>query len=274
MNHDDVVVPLPLSALSCLRFVPTDVISDVCLCLPFASMVALSTACGITDDAGWRMLLGDSLRYVWGEVMVRSVDADAKVYVRGVVDRYIKGHDVSLPRHCTSLLELYRIVVWEMAFLRDLALASSVRGPAVLVLASATKGFHQLPTFTLPDSAQWLGFEPNSKITIMGYDFLVSCNVNRIDLSGLSNVTSIGSRFLSSCTGLKSIDLSPLSNVTSIGSDFLSECQSVRRVDLSPMPNITSIGDGFLTRKGWLRETTFLSKTGAKPVPGASAGGG
>ena len=105
---------VPLSRLRTMRFVPAEVISDVFLWLPFESMQALGGAHGATDDAAWRMLLGDSLCYVWAEAMIRDVGADVGTFVRGVVDRFVGGRPLSLPRRCPSLVELYRIVVTEM----------------------------------------------------------------------------------------------------------------------------------------------------------------
>jgi len=174
----------------------------VFLCLPLRSMEALGTACGVSDDAEWGMLLGYSLWYVWTEAMIRDLGAAVTPYVRGMVKGYTNGHHVSLPRRCTSWLELYRTVVLEMTYVDDLDSARSVRGTAILVLASATRGsLFMSPTYErVPPSVSWIGFEPNT--------------------------------------------------------------------------NVTAIGDNFLSRKGWLRGATFLQKTGAKPVPGASAGGG
>lgn len=200
-----------------------------------------------------RWLLGDSLRYVWSEVMVRAFDADIHAYVRGVVGNYIKGYDVSLPRRCTSLLDLYRILVWEMTFLRDVASAHAVKG-AVLILQCATRGTDTLPKLRFASNVGWVGFEPNATIKAIGDDSF------RNDGTW--------------CAGIKRIDLSGLSNVTSIGRCFAFTCNTLESVNLSGLSRIRTIGDHFLSRKGWLRETTFLSKTGAKPVPGASAGGG
>jgi len=142
---------VPLSLLRSLCYVPAEVMSDVFLWLPFKSMEALGAVYGATHDAGWRMLLGDSLWYVWSEAMIRDLDADASTYVRDVVESYVKGRRVSLPRRCTSLLELYRIVVRETTYLRTVDSADCVSGTAVVVLAVAAEGSHELPRFSLPE---------------------------------------------------------------------------------------------------------------------------
>ena len=71
-------------------------------------------------------------------------------------------------------------------------------------------------------------------------------NITSINLSGLSNLTSIGNGFLSNCKLLESIDLSSLSNVTSIGNDFLSS-NNLTNIDLSGLSNLESIGNSFLS---------------------------
>ena len=81
--------------------------------------------------------------------------------------------------------------------------------------------------------------------------------ITSIDLSGLSNVTSIGNGFLSECNLLETINLSTLSNVTSIGNGFLSECVLLETINLSPLSNVTSIGNNFLAKCGL--ETIDLS---------------
>ena len=146
---------LPLSRLRSLSLVPAEIISDVFLCLPFTSMQVLGLVYGATDDAAWRRLLGDSLCYVWAEAMIRDLDAvDVATYVRGIVDRFAVGRPVSLPRQCPSLVELYRIVVTEMTYLRRLDSARSEARAAMVVLAVATQGSHELRSFTLPESVR------------------------------------------------------------------------------------------------------------------------
>jgi hypothetical protein len=46
---------------------------------------------------------------------------------------------------------------------------------------------------------------------------------------------------------LESINLSPLSNVTSIGNYFVNECNKLESINLSGLSNVTSIGKGLLT---------------------------
>ena len=83
----DAVQKLP-SVVPSLSFVPAEVLSDVFLCLPLRSMEALGTACGVSDDAGWGMLLGYSLRDMWTEAMIRDLIAAVTPYVRGMVKGY------------------------------------------------------------------------------------------------------------------------------------------------------------------------------------------
>ena len=71
-------------------------------------------------------------------------------------------------------------------------------------------------------------------------------NITSIDLSGLSNITSIGNNFLYLCKSLSSINLSDLSNLTSIGNFFLGNCKSLTSINLSRLSNLTSIGNNFL----------------------------
>jgi len=190
------VVHLPLSLLRSLHLVPLDLIGEMLLCLPFESMVAFGAACGVTDDAGWGMLLGDSLFYVWTEAMVRDLGPDVGRYVRGVVDGNRCGRDVSLPRRCDSLEDLYRTMVLDMTYVRDSDSTGSSRRTAVVVLASANRTSHQLNYVTLP-YAEWVSFEPSTNDTI-GNEFLYNCRELRaLDLSGLSSATTVGHSFLS-----------------------------------------------------------------------------
>ena len=75
---------------------------------------------------------------------------------------------------------------------------------------------------------------------------IVNAKMTNIDLSPLSNITSIGNSFIYHCDKLESIDLSPLSKVTSIGTGFMNYCLKLTSIDLSPLLNITSIGNGFM----------------------------
>jgi len=49
---------------------------------------ALGTACGVSGDAGWGMLLGYSLRDMWTEAMIRDLCAALTTYARGVANGY------------------------------------------------------------------------------------------------------------------------------------------------------------------------------------------
>ena len=79
-----------------------------------------------------------------------------------------------------------------------------------------------------------------------GYIQSYNTSVTDIDLTPLSNLTSIGNEFLSTCKYLQNIDLTPLSNLTSIGNGFMKRCMSLTRINLSNLSNLTSIGDYFL----------------------------
>jgi hypothetical protein len=99
-----------------------------------------------------------------------------------------------------------------------------------------------------------------SNITSIGDGFLEDCEkLEAVDLSPLSNVTSIGHGFLKNCSMLSYIKLSPLLNVTSIGDDFLSGCEKLQKIDLSPLSNVTSIGDDFLSGCEELKDINLSS---------------
>jgi hypothetical protein len=86
-----------------------------------------------------------------------------------------------------------------------------------------------------------------SNVTTIGRYFLAYCRgLTSLDLRGLENITTIGDLFLVGCTGLTSLDLRPLSNVTTIGHYFLAYCTGLTSLDLSPLSNVTTIGHYFL----------------------------
>jgi len=231
--------------------------------------------------------------------MVRDLPSDVEPFVRDVLAAYRLGRPLPLPQQCTSLPALYRTVVQEVRYIRRLDGSDEVGGRADVMLCSAAPG-HQLSSFSLARSVEWVGFAPNPGITSIGdvdfdypsvwvVDFRGLPNVNTIGenflygcgylttlhlFAPLSNITGVGSGFLRSCSSLMTIDLGSLSNVTAVGDNFLRDCRGLTTIDLSPLSNVTTAGYHFLSRKGWLRGATFLQKTGAKPVPGASAGGG
>jgi hypothetical protein len=93
-----------------------------------------------------------------------------------------------------------------------------------------------------------IDLRPLSNLESIGNKFLSICfRLTSIDLRPLSNLKSIGDYFLSNCSGLTSIDLSPLSNLESIGDSFLSNCSGLTSIDLRPLSNLKSIGSSFLT---------------------------
>ena len=93
-----------------------------------------------------------------------------------------------------------------------------------------------------------IDLSPLSNITTIGDGFLANCrNLTSIDLSLLSNITTIGDGFLANCGNLISIDLSSITQIKSIGDRFLLGCYNLRWIDLIPLSNITSIGNRFLS---------------------------
>jgi len=68
-----------------------------------------------------------------------------------------------------------------------------------------------------------------------------------LDLSPLSNVTTIGAYFLFGCESLNEIDLLPLSNITTIDtSNFLGSCIKLKRIlNISVLSGVTFIDSNF-----------------------------
>ena len=86
-----------------------------------------------------------------------------------------------------------------------------------------------------------------SEVTSVGDYFINNCeSLTSIDVSGLKKLTTIGSRFLHNSMSLTSVDLSSLSEVTSIGNEFVRNCESLTSIDVSGLKKLTEIGDGFL----------------------------
>jgi hypothetical protein len=76
---------------------------------------------------------------------------------------------------------------------------------------------------------------------------MLSCTkLTSIDLSELSNVTTIGNNFMSNCSSLTNIDLSRLTQLTTIGYGFMSGCASLTNIDLSKLDRLQTIGKYFL----------------------------
>jgi len=71
--------------------------------------------------------------------------------------------------------------------------------------------------------------------------------------SAISEAKNKKISFLDGCTGLTTVDLSPLSNVTSIGASFLDGCTGLTSVDLSPLSNVTAVNYGLMTNCSDLR---------------------
>ncbi|MBQ0098892.1 MAG: leucine-rich repeat domain-containing protein [Oscillospiraceae bacterium] len=108
------------------------------------------------------------------------------------------------------------------------------------------------------DKLTTLDLTPLSNITSVRYSFLEDCGLTSLDLTPLSNITSVGNNFLSGCK-LTSLDLTPLSNITSVGNNFLQACK-LTSIDLSPLSNVTNIGNGFL------RSSTKLTSLDLTPL--------
>ena len=77
---------------------------------------------------------------------------------------------------------------------------------------------------------------------------LRSSTATAVDLSGLSQLTTVGDYFLRNCTSLTTVDLSGLSQLTTVGDSFLERCSSLTTVDLSGLSHLCSIGKYFLNR--------------------------
>jgi hypothetical protein len=92
-----------------------------------------------------------------------------------------------------------------------------------------------------------IDLSPLSNITSIGDNFMYDCrSLTSIDLSLLLNVQSIGNYFMRGCEGLISIDLSGLSNVQSIGDNFMRSCLSLTSIDLYQLSKVQSIGNDFM----------------------------
>ena len=70
-------------------------------------------------------------------------------------------------------------------------------------------------------------------VTSIGSRFLAKCEkLESVDLSSFDKVTNIGDYFLRDCRSLKGIsNISGLRNIKSIGSDYLSECESLASLE-------------------------------------------
>jgi hypothetical protein len=110
--------------------------------------------------------------------------------------------------------------------------------PALRHLSCEMQGVYGITTIDL---------SPLTQMTSIGDNFLHGCSkLTEINLEPLEGVTSIGSDFLSGCE-MPTIDLTPLANLTSIGNNFLSYIRDLKNIDLSPLNRLTSIPNGFLS---------------------------
>jgi len=160
-------------------------------------MLDLGAAYGILDDAEWCRLIGDEAWYVWGEAVVRDVDADVKTFARDVIARHRSSRLLPLTQQNRALPPaLYRTVVLNTRYIRSLDSSGSVGGRANVVLSSAVPG-RELPPFHVAPSVERIGFAPNSEVTSIGDDFFRGfVPIRSVNLGGLPNVTRIGHGFL------------------------------------------------------------------------------
>ena len=99
-----------------------------------------------------------------------------------------------------------------------------------------------------------------SEVTSIGDHFICHCeSLIFIDISGLKKLTKIGDGFLHNLKSLTSVDLSSLSEITSVGNSFISNCESLTSIDVSGLKKLTKIGDGFLQKSDSLTSVDLSS---------------
>jgi uncharacterized repeat protein (TIGR02543 family) len=92
-----------------------------------------------------------------------------------------------------------------------------------------------------------LDLTPLSGLDRINDGFLTFTGITSLDLAPLSGVLSIGDSFLGLCFSLEELsNLPALSNVGSIGNRFLNGCQELTSLDLSALPSTVTIGTEFL----------------------------
>lgn len=102
---------------------------------------------------------------------------------------------------------------------------------------------------------------PLSNVTTIQHRFLEGCGfLEEIDFAPMTQIATIGDCFLKGCKSIKCVDLAPLSRVTCVGQWFLAECSSLEKVDLAPISNITAV------RYGFMKRCTKLTKLDLKPL--------
>ena len=113
-----------------------------------------------------------------------------------------------------------------------------------------------------------IDLSPLSNLTTIGNEFLFEFNtLTSIDLHTLSQLTTIGDYFLYSCGRLEAIDLSQLSKLTTIGDYFLSYCGRLEAIDLSQLSKLTTIGHCFLEECTQLRTIYLPTSTNITVIP-------
>jgi hypothetical protein len=112
---------------------------------------------------------------------------------------------------------------------------------------NAGAGMLSLSTDDIAPAIQRLRLvDPEGKITAIGEYFLRFSHLSSLDLSGLSNVSSIEHGFLDQCVDLTSLELPGFNSLKEIGHGFLSRSFKLPSVDLSGFSNVTKIENGFL----------------------------
>ena len=90
--------------------------------------------------------------------------------------------------------------------------------------------------------------------TTLGHYFLRLCkNMTYLDISGLSEITTILGQFCVGCYALKSIDMSKLTKITVIGDSFFNGASRLTEVKLPASCPIKTIGNYFLENCGALK---------------------
>ena len=99
-----------------------------------------------------------------------------------------------------------------------------------------------------------------SEVTSVGDYFINNCeSLTSIDVSGFQKLTTIGSRFLHNSMSLTSVDLSSFSEVTSVGNEFVRNCESLTSIDVSGLKKLTEIRYGFLQYSSFLTSVDLSS---------------
>jgi hypothetical protein len=119
----------------------------------------------------------------------------------------------------------------------------------------------------LPSFLKKIDLTPLSNVTSIGDNFLMDCGrLTNIDLKPLSKVTSIGNRFLEYCDRLTEIDLRSLSNLKSIGNNFLYNCEGLTKIIFPSVLNLISINNNFLSGCSQLRNINLTPLSNVESI--------